>query len=86
MSFVWGGINHFGLNILIGQLNAAGAEYRSTVLGLNSAVTYFAVFVTTGIFGKVFVDFGFAYVALGGVILLLPAVTYLILGAKAVRA
>lgn len=86
MSFIWGGINHFGLNILIGQLNAAGAEYRSTVLGLNSAVTYFAVFVTTGIFGKVFVDFGFAYVALGGVILLLPAVTYLILGAKAVRA
>jgi len=43
----WGAANHVGLNLIVGRLNALDATRRGAILGLNSAVTYLAVFVGT---------------------------------------
>ncbi len=62
--FVWGLANHLGLNLLIMRLTAADPAQRGTIMGLNSAVTYVAVFAGTGGFGLLYVALGFAATAL----------------------
>jgi predicted MFS family arabinose efflux permease len=58
--FAWGLLNHIGLNALVSRLAAIDPAQRGTVMGLNSAVTYLAVFVGTVGFGPVYSAFGFA--------------------------
>jgi DHA1 family inner membrane transport protein len=57
--FLWGLANHFGLNVLIMRLTAIDPLRRGTIMGLNSAVTYLAVFVGTTGFGPLYTEFGF---------------------------
>ncbi len=62
--FVWGLANHLGLNLLILRLTALDPARRGTIMGLNSAVTYLAVFLGTAGFGPAYVNQGFAPAAL----------------------
>ena len=62
--FVWGLANHLGLNLLIMRLTAADPAQRGTIMGLNSAVTYVAVFAGTGGFGLLYGALGFVATAL----------------------
>lgn len=52
--FLWGLLNHFGLNVLILSLTALDPGRRGAILGLNSAVTYLAAFVDTLSFGALY--------------------------------
>ncbi|RWM99238.1 MAG: MFS transporter [Mesorhizobium sp.] len=70
---VWGLANHFGLNVLVMRLTALDAARRGTIMGLNSAVTYFAVTVGTAGFGPLYTDLGFANCALVAALLMLVA-------------
>lgn len=58
--FLWGLVNHFGLNVLIMRLGTIDPARRGTIMGLNSAVTYLAGFVGTAGFGPLHTSFGFA--------------------------
>lgn len=68
---LWGLANHFGLNVLVMRLSALDPVRRGTIMGLNSAVTYFAVFAGTTIFGPIYTNFGFAVCAVAGAALAL---------------
>lgn len=57
--FVWGLVNHIALNALIMRLTAIDPARRGTIMGLNSAVTYLAVFAGTTGFGAVYAAYGF---------------------------
>jgi len=61
--FLWGLANHFGLNMLIMRLTAIDPAQRGTIMGLNSAVTYLAVFLGTSGFGPLYANYGFALCA-----------------------
>jgi DHA1 family inner membrane transport protein len=63
MVFLWGLFNHFGLNLLIMRLTAIDPAQRGTIMGLNSAVTYLAVFLGTSGFGPLYTGYGFASAA-----------------------
>jgi MFS transporter, DHA1 family, inner membrane transport protein len=58
-AFLWGLANHIVLNTLIMRLTALDPERRGTIMGLNSAATYLAVFAGTTGFGVVYANFGF---------------------------
>jgi MFS transporter, DHA1 family, inner membrane transport protein len=57
---VWGLFNHCALNALVIRLAARDPARRGAIMGLNSAVTYLAVFAGTIGFGPVYSSFGFA--------------------------
>ncbi len=69
----WGLANHFGLNVLVTCLTALDPARRGTVMGLNSAVTYLAVFIGTTGFGPLYSSLGFAASALAAALLMLIA-------------
>jgi len=69
----WGLANHFGLNVLVTCLTALDPARRGTVMGLNSAVTYLAVFVGTTGFGPIYSSLGFAASAMVAALLMLIA-------------
>ncbi len=73
LTFLWGLTNHFGLNVLIMRLAAIDPARRGTIMGLNSAVTYLAVFAGTTGFGPLYATWGFAFAALTALILMLVA-------------
>lgn len=73
MIAVWGLANHFGLNVLVMRLSALDPARRGTIMGLNSAVTYLAVFVGTTAFGPLYSTFGFATSAVVAALLMLIA-------------
>lgn len=73
MVFLWGLFNHFGLNLLIMRLTAIAPSQRGTIMGLNSAVTYLAVFVGTSSFGPLYANHGFAAAAFVAMALTLVA-------------
>ncbi|MCA0003306.1 MULTISPECIES: MFS transporter [unclassified Mesorhizobium] len=73
MVAAWGLANHFGLNVLVMRLSALDPSRRGTIMGLNSAVTYLAVFVGTTGFGPLYSDFGFAASAIVAALLMLVA-------------
>lgn len=69
----WGMINHLGLNLIVGRLAALDPARRGAVLGLNSGVTYLAMFLATAGFGWVEAWLGFAACAVLSAGLVLPA-------------
>ena len=73
MVFLWGLFNHFGLNLLIMRLTAIDPAQRGTIMGLNSAVTYLAVFVGTSGFGPLYASYGFGTAAFVAMALTLVA-------------
>lgn len=68
---IWGLANHFGLNVLVMRLTALDPSRRGTIMGLNSSVTYLAVFVGTTGFGPLYTGFGFAACAIAAALLML---------------
>lgn len=71
--FIWGMMNHLGLNIMVGQLTALDPTRRAAIMGLYTAITYGAVFVGTAAFRPVFETYGFATSAVISAIFILPA-------------
>jgi len=69
---LWGAVNHVGMNLVIGRLNALDPSRRGAILGLNSAVTYLAVFVGTLGFRPVFERGGLGACAVLAVVCLVP--------------
>ncbi|MEJ1999440.1 MAG: MFS transporter, partial [Maritimibacter sp.] len=72
LCMVWGAVNHLGLNLLVGQLNAASSEHRASVMALNSAFTYGAMLLGTSGFKPLFEAYGFTGCALLSAALILP--------------
>lgn len=70
----WGMINHLGLNLIVGRLAALDPAQRGAILGLNSGVTYLAMFLGTPLYGVVQSGWGFAACALLSAAFVLPAV------------
>ncbi|MES0128744.1 MFS transporter [Mesorhizobium sp. M0029] len=73
MIAIWGLANHFGLNVLVMRLTALDPSRRGTIMGLNSSVTYLAVFIGTASFGPLYSSFGFAICAIVAAVLMLVA-------------
>ncbi|TJW40312.1 MAG: MFS transporter, partial [Mesorhizobium sp.] len=57
------------------RLSALDPSRRGTIMGLNSAVTYLAVFVGTTAFGPLYTGLGFAASAIVAALLMLVAAT-----------
>ena len=57
-AFSWGIFQHLGLNLLIGRLAAIDPSRRAAIMGLNSSVTYGAMFLGTAGFKPVFLAWG----------------------------
>ncbi len=72
--FVWGLANHCGLNALIMRLTALDPARRGAIMGLNSGVTYLALFAGTTGFGPLYAAYGIRAPALVAVVLMLLAV------------
>lgn len=70
---LWGLANHFGLNLLVTRLTAIDPARRGAIMGLNSAVTYLAVFIGTAGFGPLYAAFGFPLLAFAAAALSLLA-------------
>jgi len=62
--FVLGLVNHLGVNLLIQRLTAIDPAKRGTLMGLNSAVTYLAVFAGSSSYGPLYTDHGFTALSL----------------------
>lgn len=73
LCLTWGMINHLGLNLIVGRLAGMDAARRGAILGLNSGVTYLAMFVATAGFGWVEAGWGFAACAVVAAVCVLPA-------------
>lgn len=71
--FLWGLVNHFGLNVLIMRLTGLDPARRGAIMGLNSGVTYLALFVGTLGFGRAYAAAGFALLPLAAAGLMLAA-------------
>lgn len=63
VSFLWGLVNHFGLNLIVAGLCAIDARHRGAILGLNSAVTYLAASLGVLSFGPLYETGGFSMLA-----------------------
>lgn len=73
LCLTWGMINHLGLNLIVGRLAGMDAGRRGAILGLNSGVTYLAMFLSTAGFGWVEEGWGFAACAVVASVCVLPA-------------
>jgi len=60
VSFIWGIVNHFGLNLIVAGLCAIEVRQRGAILGLNSAATYLAASLGVLTFGPLYEGMGFA--------------------------
>lgn len=84
--FGWGMANHAALNVLIVRLAALDPGRRGAIMGLNSGVTYLALFAGTAGFGPVYARSGFAALAALATALMLVAVLAAALAPRAARA
>ncbi|PDT82562.1 MFS transporter [Sinorhizobium sp. BJ1] len=71
--FLWGLANHFGLNVLIIRLTALDPARRGAIMGLNSGVTYLALFAGTLGFGAAYAETVFSILPLAAAGLMLAA-------------
>lgn len=74
--FLWGLANHFGLNVLIMRLTALDPARRGAIMGLNSGVTYLALFAGTIGFGAAYAASGFFILPLAAAVLMLAAALF----------
>ncbi|NIF47457.1 MFS transporter [Enterobacter sp. Ap-1006] len=72
--FVLGLMNHLGVNLLIQRLTAIDPARRGTLMGLNSAVTYLAVFAGSSSYGPLYTEHGFTTISLLSLALMVIAV------------
>jgi len=73
LCFLWGLVNHLGLNLIVGRLNALDSTQRGAIMGLYSAVTYLSMFAGTLVFRPLFSGYGFVACALLSSLCILPA-------------
>ncbi|MCC9624443.1 MFS transporter [Thalassospira sp. MA62] len=66
---IWGMLNQLGLNGLVVTLNRKAADARGAVMGLNSGVTYSAVFAGPMVMAPIYAGYGFGIVAAVGAVL-----------------
>ncbi|MBX2832984.1 MAG: MFS transporter [Thalassospira sp.] len=72
---IWGMLNQLGLNALVVSLNRQASDARGAVMGLNSAVTYSAVFAGPMIMGPIYAASGYAMVTgVGAVFVAMAAI------------
>ncbi len=71
---IWGMMNHLGLNLVVGRLVSLDESQRGAILGINSSVTYFCVFIGAMAFKPIFDSAGFAVCALISALCILPAI------------
>lgn len=67
-----GTANHLCVNLLITGLNTTDTSKRGAIMGLNSAVTYLAVFIGNTLFGALYLHWGYTavlYTAVGFVVI-----------------
>ncbi|MBA0207905.1 MFS transporter [Pectobacterium brasiliense] len=67
-----GTANHLCVNLLITGLNTTDTSKRGAIMGLNSAVTYLAVFIGNTLFGALYLHWGYTtvlYAAVGFVVI-----------------
>lgn len=81
--FFWGLANHFGLNVLIMRLTALDPSRRGAIMGLNSGVTYLALFAGTIGMGQAYAWAGFWILPLVAAGLMLLAVLFAWLAPRA---
>ncbi|MCZ4279595.1 MFS transporter [Kiloniella laminariae] len=74
MCFVWGGVNHLGLNLIVGRLTALDPTQRGAIMGLYSAVAYLCVFVGAIGFRPLYELSGLSACALLAALCILPAI------------
>ncbi|MCA1407365.1 MFS transporter [Ensifer sp. IC3342] len=74
--FLWGLANHFGLNVLIMRLTALDPPSRGAIMGLNSGVTYLALFAGTIGFGAAYAGSGFFILPLAAAVLMFVAALF----------
>ncbi|THK34575.1 MFS transporter [Ensifer sp. MPMI2T] len=74
--FLWGLANHFGLNVLIMRLTALDPARRGAIMGLNSGVTYLALFAGTIGFGAAYAGSGFFILPLAAAVLMFVAALF----------
>ncbi len=72
--FVWGLVNHLGLNLIVGRLTGLDATQRGAILGLYSAVTYICVFISAVVYRPIFEQFGLFVCAILSALCMLPAI------------
>ncbi len=73
VSFLWGFVNHFCVNILILLLSRAGGNRRAALLGVNSAVTYLGAMIGATLFGEVYTAYSFGALAVMASVFLVAA-------------
>lgn len=82
-AFAWGFVNHFVVNVVVLRLSRISGDMRGSVLGLNSAITYFGALMGTLMLGQVYDHLSFlglawgaaSCVTLGLIALLVPAMS-----------
>ncbi len=77
-AMIWGVLNQLGLSTLVVSLNHRGGDARGAVMGLNTGVTYTAVFAGPAIMGPIYAGFGFTAVgtAAASIVLVGAAVSW----------
>lgn len=80
--FLWGTMNHFGLNVLIARLTALDPTRRGAMMGFYSGVTYLAMFAGTLGFGQLYGGSGFAALAATAAALMLAAAGFAAMTAR----
>lgn len=68
-----GCINHIAVNNLISKIQDAAGDEKGSAMGLNSAVTYFSVFLSSSVFGLLYSACGFKTLVLSACVLCLAA-------------
>ncbi|OED39862.1 hypothetical protein AB833_13325 [Chromatiales bacterium (ex Bugula neritina AB1)] len=53
-AFIWGGLNHLGLNILIAALNSTDSSRRGAIMGVYSGITYLSMSLGTVAFAAIY--------------------------------
>ncbi|WP_409526391.1 MFS transporter [Nitrincola sp. MINF-07-Sa-05] len=70
VAFVWGIINHIGVNLIILSLSRHGEDTRATLMGLHTTITYASIFAGPLMMGALYEANGFTAAALLSALLL----------------
>ena len=61
---LWGGVNHFGLNVIVSLLIQLSSGYKTATLGIYSALSYGGTMIGGLIYGYIFTHYGFSTIAI----------------------
>lgn len=69
-AFVWGAVNHVGVNLIILSLSRCGENARAALMGLHTTITYASIFAGPLVMGSLYEANGFTSAALLSALLL----------------